>query len=299
MRGRKKVPMRAETPLWQIVSLLTKAAADTASRRLEESGALAVSLMDEKDGWRLSALFARRPRRAEFAALLGGADFTVAKLAKRDWVKESGAALEPVRAGRFVVATPERAREVPAGSIPIVIAAGLAFGTGHHGSTQGCLMALDWLARRARPARILDLGTGSGVLAIAAAKCWRARTIAVDIDTQAVATARANIDSNRIGVPVRMLNVDGFHAPELRRRFDLVLANILARPLIAFAPALAALVTAGGHAVLSGFLAKEMPSVLAAYRRHGFCLRRRLTLDDWTTLVLGRGSRLADAPALV
>lgn len=208
-----------------------------------------------------------------------------------NWVAISQAALPPVRAGRFTVrGTHDRAR-VPRGPHTIEIDAGEAFGTAHHATTHGCLSAIDMLTRRRPPRSVLDLGCGSGVLAIALARALpRARILASDLDRRSVEVARANMQANGTSGRIRTLVASGLDAPALRRRgaFDLVVANILAGPLRKLSGAVSAAVRPGGHVVLSGVLIPESPAVIAAYLAHGFHLERHSRLAGWSTLVLRR-----------
>jgi len=174
------------------------------------------------------------------------------------------------------------------GRITIVLDAGLAFGTGEHGSTRGCLLALERLAKARRPLNILDLGTGSGVLAIAGAKIWGRSVLATDIDARAVRVANENARLNGVAPLVRARRADGWESPLLRRHapYDLVFANILARPLVAMAHQLAAHLAPGGIAILAGLLDRQACWVMSAHRRHGLALKARTRDGDWATLVL-------------
>jgi ribosomal protein L11 methyltransferase len=207
-----------------------------------------------------------------------------------DWVKASLEGLAPVEAGRFFVHGAHDRARMPLNRIGIEIEAALAFGTGHHGTTSGCLIALHAIAKTCRPRRILDVGTGSGVLAIAAARALRQPVLASDIDVVAVKTARENARFNRVGVRIAFLRAEGLRMRVFRERgpFDLVFANILMEPLLRFAVPLAKLTAPRAHVVLSGLLASQSNAVLAAYRPHGLSLERRILLDGWVTLVLCR-----------
>jgi len=213
------------------------------------------------------------------------------RVAAKDWVRESLAGLAPVAAGRFIVHGAHDRARIPFNRIGIEIEAALAFGTGHHGTTRGCLLALDWLCKSRPRRRILDLGTGSGVLAIAAARALRQRVLATDIDGAAVHAARANAARNRSGGFVEVIKADGVTAPKLRERgpYDLVLANILLRPLQRLAAPLTRLTAPGARIVVSGLLASQANAAIAAYG--GLALERRIELDGWTTLVLVRRQR--------
>ena len=260
---------------------------------------IAVSRVDIGAGrWRVAMHFRAAPDEKIIRALTAAAAGKAAakalrfeRVAATDWVRESLAGLAPVSAGRFVVhGAHDRARSSD-NRIGIEIEAALAFGTGHHGTTRGCLLALDWLCKSRPRRRILDLGTGSGVLAIAAARALRRPVLATDIDGSAVHAARANAALNRAGSFVEVVKADGVTGPKLREHapYDLVLANILLRPLQSLAVPLMRLTTPGARVVLSGLLASQANAAIAAYR--GLALERRIDLDGWTTLVLVRRQR--------
>jgi ribosomal protein L11 methyltransferase len=214
-------------------------------------------------------------------------------VAAADWVRQSLAGLAPVAVGRFVVHGAHDRKLVPVNRIGIEIEAALAFGSGHHGSTRGCLVALERICKAApaapaRRARILDIGTGSGVLAIAAARALHRCVLATDIDAAAVAVARANTRRNRVGGMVAVARVDGAGDGRLRGRapFDLVFANVLLRPLVRIAAPLRRLIAPGARVVLSGILPAQANAVIAAYRP--LALEHRIASDGWTTLVFRR-----------
>ena len=262
---------------------------------------VAVGLVDiGQGGWRVSLFCRAGVDEARLRALVkvaGGAAMAealgFARLAAKDWVGASLAGLKPVAAGRFVVHGAHDRGAVPRNRIGIEIEAALAFGTGHHGTTRGCLLALDSMCKSLRgkgtALRILDLGTGSGVLAIAAARALRARVLATDIDAVAVRAARDNARLNRVGDLVEVVKADGVAAPAIRAHapFDLVFANILLEPLQRLAAPLTDIVAPRGRVVLSGLLAAQANAARSAYGT--FALERRITLDGWTTLVLRRG----------
>ena len=215
---------------------------------------------------------------------------TVEAIPDTDWVSETQKALPPVRAGRFTIHGSHDADKV-ASQWAIEIDAGRAFGTAHHGTTKGCLVAIDWLARSASPRAVLDLGTGSGILAIAVAKAFAhcPEIFAVDLDPVAIAVARENCRKNG-AAGIRLLTGDG-KKPALAYKsapFDLVMANILAKPLLKLAPRLRDLTACGGVLVLSGLLSGQARELLARYRSTGFHLIRRRDLEGWATLVLRR-----------
>jgi ribosomal protein L11 methyltransferase len=260
---------------------------------------IAVALVDIGAGrWWLSIHFRTAPDEKAIRALTAAAAGDAAaealrfeRVAATDWVRESLAGLAPVTAGRFVVYGAHDRARIPQNRIGIEIEAALAFGTGHHGTTRGCLLALDWLCKSRPRRRILDIGTGSGVLAIAAARALRQPVLATDIDGSAVRAARANAALNRAGSFIEIIKADGVTGEKIRGRapYDLVLANILLRPLQRLATPLIRLTAPGGCVVLSGLLASQANAAIAAYR--GLALERRIDLDGWTTLVLVRRKR--------
>jgi len=209
----------------------------------------------------------------------------------RDWIAETQRSFPPIDIGRYHLRGSHVEGPPPAGSIGIIMDAAAAFGTGEHETTRGCLLALDRLARSTRPRRILDMGCGSGILAVAAALTWRRPVVAADIDDTACAVAETNARINRVGGLVKIHVSDGYKNPAVRAGapYDLVFANILARPLTRQAPALATHLAPGGAAILSGLLWWQEPQVLAAHRLQGLSLVRRLRLGDWSTLVVRRG----------
>jgi ribosomal protein L11 methyltransferase len=203
-----------------------------------------------------------------------------------DWVRATLERLTPVRAGRFLVhGSHDRGRHPPA-SVAIEIDAGTAFGTGHHGTTLGCLMALDGILKERRPRRVLDVGSGTGVLAIAAAQANHPLVAASDIDPEAVRVTRDNARLN--GARVRAWRAAGVGVQAIRAQapYQLILANILARPLVRLAGRLRKISEAGGTVVLSGLQVDQERWVTAVYRGHGFQLIRRIRIDGWSTLVL-------------
>ena len=256
-----------------------------------------------EDCWQLSVYFAGRPDAGDEAALAralreagaSGATFAVTLLPATDWVAKSLAALPPVRAGRFLVHGRHDRARIMANDIAIEIEAGLAFGTGHHGTTAGCLAAIDRLAR-ARPIRnALDLGTGTGLLAIAIAKRMKAMVVAGDIDSVAVAVARENARMNGVGGLVATVVADGLDARAIRARapYDLIVANILAGPLVALAPAIRRNLALGGTAILSGLLTTQVRRVAAIHRGQGLRREGSILLGEWATLVLRRPPSVA------
>lgn len=251
--------------------------------------------------WLLEVYFAHAPDEDAIRELIRpivgerAGDAVFDAIGEQDWVKASLEGLKPVRAGRFAVHGAHDRHKLRAGEIGVEIEAALAFGTGHHGTTRGCLLALDAELKRRRPMRVLDVGTGTGVLAFAAAKALRRVVVAGDIDPVAIAVARDNARLNGLGPHLRLYVGAGVDHGLARRprRFDLVFANILARPLRKLAVSLAGVTADDGLLVLSGLLAKDVPGVLAAYRAQGFTLRARRDLEGWAALTLARGGAAA------
>ncbi|HEY5080877.1 MAG TPA: 50S ribosomal protein L11 methyltransferase [Bauldia sp.] len=241
--------------------------------------------------WQVAVYFETGPdkdERAALARLAGKRGFTVATLLQTDWVAKSLEGLAPVRAGRFLVhGSHDRAR-VGGNDIGIEIEAGLAFGTGHHGTTTGCLLAIDRIAKTRPIVNALDVGTGSGVLAIALAKRARAEVLASDIDPVAERVARANVRLNGVSHFVRTLVATGLNHLTIGARapYDLIVANILAGPLVHLAPAIAHNLAPSGNVILSGLLTEQQRRVAAMYRDVGLMFSRSLILGEWATLVL-------------
>ncbi|MER8464373.1 50S ribosomal protein L11 methyltransferase [Mesorhizobium sp. M1396] len=205
-----------------------------------------------------------------------------------DWVARSLEGLKPVRAGRFFVHGAHDRRKRHSGELAIEIEAGLAFGTGHHGTTAGCLEMLEKVVRRERPRNALDLGTGSAVLAIAVARLAHIPVLATDIDPVAVRVAAANARLNHVKALVETVTAPGFHHPIFGKRapFDLIVANILARPLMRLAPQMADHIALGGSIVLSGILERQRDAVVSAYVGQNFRHVRTLRREGWVTIHL-------------
>ncbi len=275
---------------------LDEAKARALTDALAEADTLAADMTETSPGaWTVIAYFEFAPDEAALSHLgrtaLGRAAVpTIEELPDEDWVTKSLRALAPVRAGRCLVHGAHDRAARRANDIAIEIDANQAFGTGHHGTTAGCLAALSHLAKRRRFHAALDLGTGSGVLAIAAAKLWHIPVVATDIDPIALAIAANNIRLNGVARHIRTLVADGVRHPLIREAgpFDLVIANILAGPLAKLAPAIAASMTIGGVAILSGLLPTQRRWIQAAYRKQGLIIRRASVREGWLTLVLER-----------
>jgi len=259
-------------------------------------GEAAIAAFERPDGrWDVTLHFADAPDQALVRQLVtnaagadiaGGIAFDTVEA--RDWVKASLEDLVPVPAGRFVVhGQHDRARVAP-NKLGIEIEAALAFGTGHHGTTRGCLLLLDHVLKAWRPRRVLDLGTGTGVLAIAAAKALHEKILASDIDPISVGVAQENARLNMSGHLVQAIPATGFAAPQFAQSgpFDLVLANILANPLRQLATPMARHLAPSALVILSGLLTPQVPSVIAAYRARGLVPVRHLRIEGWSSLLL-------------
>jgi ribosomal protein L11 methyltransferase len=275
-------------PLWKASVALTKAEAADVSAALELDGsAQAVLIVEEPfaDGAVVEALYIDPPD-AEYLSRIIGREMTVEPLPDQDWIRLSQEGLPPVRAGRFFVYGAHDAGQVPHGVIPIKIEAGLAFGTGHHETTALCLEALSDLARERAFRNVLDLGTGTGLLAIGAVKLWKRRVMASDIDPVAVQVARDNAVANDAGPWVAAAVADGLASPILSRAapYDLLIANILAGPLTRLAPEIIKSLSPGAVLLLSGLLTNQEKLVTSFYRELRFVGARRS--GPWSALVL-------------
>ncbi|SDY21715.1 50S ribosomal protein L11 methyltransferase [Citreimonas salinaria] len=258
----------------------------------EPTGVGVFEIEDGSGTWEVGGYFLAPPDDIELTLLaraFDASDFVVSKVPDTDWVDKVRRELTPVVAGRFFVYGSHDADKIPDDSEPLLIEAAMAFGTGHHGTTQGCLEALDRLASGGFEGRnVADIGCGTAVLAMGAARIWPGAVVASDIDAVAVEVAQANVDANGLDGRVTCLEATGFDHPDLAARapFDLVFANILKQPLIDLAPAMAAHLAPGGYAILSGLLTRQVDEVVEAYDAAGIALLRRDTIGDWATLTL-------------
>lgn len=284
-------------PAVQITARGPRAEAEAAASALDAdpaTEALTYSILEEDedhDVWRIDAFPTAADEQAAIEAVLarfGRLRVAVEVLADADWLAMSLSGLPPVRAGRFFVYGAHDRGLAPPNAVTLRIEAGAAFGTGHHGTTVGCLAAYDRLLKRRRFERVLDVGCGTGVLAIAAARTGSPVAIGTDIDAPSVRIANENAALN--AARARFVHASGLNAAAVRDRgpYDLVFANILAPPLVALAQDIKGALKPGGMAILSGLLRTQERRVLAAYASRGFRLERRLHRDAWATLTLRR-----------
>ncbi len=285
---------------WTLVVEVPKEAAETFERALAPlANATSVFEIPGSLLWRVEAFAVSQPDEdavvgaVALAAELSGLpepEIRVLPLPAIDWVAENQKSFQPIVAGRFFVHPTHYEGAIPPGATALAIDAGPAFGTGSHGSTIGCLRALEFLSRRPPRGRILDLGCGTGILALAIAKRWRRRVLAADIDPDAVATAQKNVILNRATPFVRTVRSDGLASGPVARQgpYGLIVANILARPLVDMAADIRRCIAPGGTVVLSGFTQNQENGVRAAYQRRDYHLARKEGSDGWTTFVLTR-----------
>ena len=258
----------------------------------EPNGVGVFEIEDGSGVWEVGGYFLEAPSDTGLAILsaaFGARPFAVSELPDVDWVAHVKRELSPVVAGRFFVYGSHDSDKVPDGAIGLLIEAAMAFGTGHHGTTQGCLHALDRLDRQGVVGtNVADIGCGTAVLAMAAARIWPNPVLASDIDEVAVDVAVANVACNNLVGRVMCVEAAGFDHPELQSRkpFDLVFANILKGPLVELAPEMGRNVAVGGHAILSGLLNEQAQAVSAAYEKNGFTVANAEIIGDWTTLTL-------------
>lgn len=294
-------PFAQSRQYWKVIFTLPAAAVGTAEESFSDM-ALAVSAFETDEAnqvWTFELLFDAPPDMQELARRLlvlsalhrvHAPKPELQVLEQQDWLGQVAQNFPPLSIGRFYVHGAHVSASPPVGSISIQVDAGAAFGSGEHGTTRCCLQALDWLARQRECRRILDMGCGSGILAIAAAKLWKTEVLAADIDPVAVSVTQANARINREQAHIAAFVSDGYSSERIRRagKFDLIVANILARPLIKLAPDLERHLARHGMAVLSGLLASQEQQVLSAHLMQGLKLARRFAYGEWCTLVLRR-----------
>lgn len=258
-----------------------------------------VGVFEVEDGsglWEVGGYFLDAPDDIALALLSaahGAKAFVVSEVPDKDWVAHVRRELSPVTAGRFFVYGSHDADKVPGDGVPLLIEAAMAFGTGHHGTTQGCLLAFeDLLQTGARPKNVIDIGCGTAVLAMAAAAACDQLVLASDIDPVAVDVAKANVAANGYEGQVHCLEAVGFEHPQIKATapFDLIFANILKGPLLDLAPQMARHITPGGHLILSGLLVEQAEAIINAYHNFGFELSQRHDIGEWSALRLAHSS---------
>ena len=280
-----------------LTTLMGKAPAEALGEAMENLDPVptGVGVFEIEDGsglWEVGAYFVEAPDETDLLVLstaFGAKPFAVSELPETDWVAHVRRELKPITAGRFFLYGSHDADKVPEGSVPLLVDAAMAFGTGHHGTTLGCLLALDRLANNGFVGEnVADIGCGTAVLAMAAARIWPNPVLASDIDQVAVEVAEANVKFNDLEGRVHCVEAAGFDAPALRDAapFDLVFANILMAPLIGLAPNMAKCVQNEGYAILSGILNHQADEVLKVYQDNGFSLQHHEIIGEWSTLTL-------------
>lgn len=283
--------------LWKVELAVPKALADDVADALVPlMFSVGMSGVDGPGPILIEALATADPDRDQLKATLAqagyhGADPHIVWLPEIDWLARNRESFAPLSVGRFFIHDSQHEGHQPDNAIALCIDAATAFGTGSHATTQGCLVLLDALMRRGPlPGPILDLGCGTGILALAIAKARRAAVLAADIDPEAVRVTRLNAERNGLAPWVTAVRADGYNAPAIRRSgpYGLIIANILARPLAQMAPTLARNLAPGGKVILSGLLASQERQVLAPHLAQGLALRRRYSRDGWLALLLDR-----------
>jgi len=289
--------------LWQSRFAVPAASVDFFLEALEAEGMTVAAYEAPADGeaadapWRIELLHEDEPDQRALAgklaplaerAGLGRLELSLMPVPSKDWLAHTRQDFAPQRVGRFWIHGSHVDEPAPPDAVPIMIDAGLAFGSGEHPTTQSCLVALDRLARHRRLGRVLDLGCGSGVLAIAAAKCWPARVVAADEDAKAVGVAQHNAGRNQVAHLVRCVQSNGLANPLVRvlGPYDLIVANILAEPLRELARDVARQIRPGGVVVLAGLLDRQADRIATTYRRCGLREIARIRTMPWTALVL-------------
>lgn len=298
--------MKQSVPLWSIRLQLDHKPAEEARFALENAlepfgEAMSSFETDNGKGWLIEIIGQTKPNARDVAAALkplGKHRATIDRVPDKDWLAESRKGLPEFRAGPFFFYGSHFKGKVPKNLIGLEIDAGMAFGTGRHETTKGCLLAVAKLAKTRKFKRPLDVGTGTGILAFGVARLCKVNVIAGDNDADAVRVAKENAAVNQLTRQVRILKSDGYRARAIRdgAPYDLVTANILANPLIELAPDLAHVLAKDGRAVLSGLLREQEKDVLAAHEAAGLALDFRLRLGDWSVLVLKRARKRAVKP---
>jgi ribosomal protein L11 methyltransferase len=295
----EKNPFAQPAIYWQVLFLLPASAVGTAEEAFSDIATSVANFeIDEENGiWNFELICSEKPDAQEISRRLlviselhgiSAPEVKIEQLQQADWLAQVAREFPPLSIGRFFVHG-SHVEELPNSSIiPIQVDAGAAFGSGEHGTTRCCLEALEWLAKSRKFHKVLDMGTGSGILAIAAAKLWKTDILAVDLDPVSVRVTDENTKTNRVSKFIKTGVSDGYSAMQVKRAapYDLIISNILARPLIAFAPHLKRNLAPGGVAILSGLLVSQEKQVLAAHRTHGLYLKKKFVYQGWCTLVI-------------
>ncbi|WP_366657893.1 50S ribosomal protein L11 methyltransferase [Fodinicurvata sp. EGI_FJ10296] len=287
----------APVDTWRVDLAVPIDAAEAVSELLGDLGSVSMFGVDQDADLQVSVVCPEEPDRGDIGVRLAViADafdmaeppFTVERVEGRDWIAETKNAFPPVEIGRFFIHGSHVERRPPPSSIGLHVDAATAFGSGEHPTTEGCLRAIEALAKRRHIHNTLDMGCGSGILAIAAAKCWATPVLAADNDGRSVQVAAENAGLNRVAHLMSAARSEGYRNPVIRRRapYDLILANILARPLTLLARDAAGVLAPGGILVLSGLMTHQEAMVLAAHRYQGLHLIERRVIGVWSTLVL-------------
>jgi len=284
--------------LWRVDLAVSPELADAYEYALQPfCSAVTQYLDDDERAQRIEAYAENEPHQVALkasvlaVATLNGVtapEVTISEVENKDWLAEYARNYPPLQIGRYFIYGSHFEGTLPAGKIALKVEAATAFGTGEHASTNGCLQALDRLSKRYKFHQPLDMGCGSAILAMAIAKTWGASVVASDIDEQSVRVAKFNAEVNGVGGYILPVCGDGYGTPSVSRNgpYDLIMANILARPLSAMAKDLARNLQSGGFAILAGFLERDANWVFAAHRCHGLKLVERIKVDGWQTLVL-------------
>ena len=291
-----------EYEAWSILCEVPQAAMPAFETALEvfdgSISSFEVDHMDPKnDRWRIEVFLDEPPNkdavdaaitRAAETAGIATPSFEIVAYGKRNWLAENLEAFPPLTIGRYFVYGSHYEGEVPQGKIGILVDAATAFGTGRHDSTRGCLLAFEKIAKRKAIRRPLDMGCGSGVLAMGLVKTFGCKVVAADIDPESVRVTKINARINGVGPMIKAYTSTGFQSPAVRKHgpYDLIAANILARPLVNMAPALCRAVAPGGRVVLAGLMREQEKMVLSAYQAQGLRLVEAIRLNEWTTLLL-------------
>ncbi len=278
------------------IPALSHDAANELATALEENirlDPLAITINETDEAkalWEVVLYFGSESETLDARGIIGIEGASLAPVPQQDWVRQSLEGLAPVVAGRFFLHGSHDRHRRRAGGISLEIDAGTAFGTGHHGTTEGCLLALDEILRRRMPGKILDVGCGTGVLAIAAAKASGRPALASDIDPEAVRVTIANAALNHVRPLISSFAAAGLHHPRIAGQgpYDLIFANILARPLVALATGLSRALAPGGDLILSGLTLDQMRWIEATYENRGLALAGRITRGNWATLVFSK-----------